>query len=96
MTFGPALSNTVWHCVAFTYDGVNIRGYSNGAFKAVSTGISNAASDSTGSLFIGARNFPSAPMIFEGQIGSVEIYNRVLSNNEILNVYNTTRRIYGV
>lgn len=92
---GPALANNKWHCVAFTYDGVNIRGYSNGEFKAVSTGIANAATDTSSNLYIGAR-IGVTPYIFEGQIGSIEIYNRVLSNNEILNVYNTTRRIYGV
>lgn len=94
--FGHTLANNQWHCIAFTYDGVNIRGYSNGEFKAVSTGIANGVTDSAGALFIGARDYAPSPMIFEGQIGSVEIYNRVMSNNEILNVYNTTRRLYGV
>ena len=93
--FGTTLANNQWHCVAFTYDGLNIRGYSNGMFRTVSTGTANGATDTNDALFIGARNHGS-PTIFEGQIASVEIYNRVLSNNEIQLLFNSQRSRYGI
>jgi hypothetical protein len=79
----------------FTYDGVNIRGYSNGVFKGVSAGIANGATDSTANMIIGA--FPSTNnYTFEGKIASVEIYNKMLSNTEIQTLFNKDRRRFGI
>ena len=93
-TTGIAASNT-WQHVVFTYDGVNIRGYSNGVFKGVSAGIANGATDSTANMIIGA--FPSTNnYTFEGKIASVEIYNKMLSNTEIQTLFNKDRRRFGI
>lgn len=95
LSFATNIPGNTWQHVAFTYDGSKIRGYSNGEFKAISTGIANGATDSTAALIVGG--FISNPQYnFEGLIGSVEIYNKVLANNEIQTLFNRDRRRYGV
>lgn len=95
LTLTTSLPSNTWQFIAFTYDGVNIRGYSNGVFSGVSSGVANGATDTTGNLIIGARN-DATPYIFEGKIASVEIYNRLLSNNDIQVLFNKDRRRYGI
>jgi len=89
------LANNSWQFVAFTYDGINIRGYSNGAFMSISTGTSTGVTDSTQQLMVGRRS-GTPPLPFEGKIASIEIYNKVLSNNEIQTLFNRDRRRYGL
>jgi hypothetical protein len=42
------------------------------------------------------RRSGTPPLPFEGKIASVEIYNKVLSNNEIQTLFNRDRRRYGL
>lgn len=95
LTITSGLTPNTWQHVAFTYDGANIRGYSNGTFKAISTGTANGITDTTGNLIIGG--FAGYPQYnFEGKIASVEIYNRVLSNTEIQTIFNKDRLKFGL
>ena len=94
LSFGSAANNN-WQFIAFTYDGVNIRGYSNGVFSGVSTGTANGASDTDSPLMLG-RVAGATPNPFQGKIASVEIYNKALSNNEIQQLFNKDRNRYGV
>lgn len=92
---GAGAASNTWQHVAFTYDGINIRGYSNGVFKAISTGVANGASDSIANLIVGG--FPGyEPYNFEGKIGSIEIYNKILSNAEIQTLFDDDRRRFGI
>lgn len=95
LTFTNGLANNTWQFIAFTYDGTTIRGYSNGAFTDISTGTANGATNTDSPLMIG-RRAGATPLMFHGKIGSVEIYNRVLSNNEISTLFNKDRRRFGL
>jgi hypothetical protein len=95
LTITPSLNANTWQHVAFTYDGSKIRGYSNGVFKAISTGTANGITDTTGNLIIGGfAGFQQYN--FEGKVASVEIYNKVLSNTEIQTLFNKDRRRFGI
>ncbi len=94
LTIATGLANNTWQFIAFTYDGVNLRGYSNGVFTGVSDGIANGASDTTQPLMIG--RLPGAtPKPFHGKIASIEIYDKLLSNNEIQVLFNKDRQRFG-
>ena len=81
----------------FRSDGGKIRGYSNGAFKAISTGTANGITDTGNTINLIIGGFVGIPSYnFEGKIGSVEIYNKVLSNTEIQTLFNKDRRKYGI
>lgn len=95
LTITTGLQSNVWQFVAFSYDGNKIRGYSNGKFISISTGTANGATDTSNNLIIGARSGSTAN-IFEGKIASVEIYNKVLSNNDIEILFNKTKRRFGI
>jgi hypothetical protein len=95
LTFTTGITTNTWQHVAITYDGSKIRGYSNGAFKAISSGNANSATDTVANLIIGS--YPgTSNNIFEGQIASVEIYNKVLSNTEIATIFQRDRQKFGI
>lgn len=95
LTYATGIPSNTWQHVAFTYDGAKIRGYSNGVFKAISTGTANSATDTAAALVLGGMaGYPAYN--FEGKIASVEIYNKVLSNTEIQTLFNKDRRKYGI
>jgi hypothetical protein len=94
ITIGTVNSNA-WYQAAFTFEGINIRGYMNGEFKVVSTGVSNANTDSSGDLYLGTTN-GFKPNTFQGKIAMAQIYNKRLSNTEILREFNAYRRRFGI
>jgi hypothetical protein len=77
-----------------TYDGINMNTYYNGFINRPST-------ESTGSVtntitpFTLARRGNSASY-FNGRIYSVKVYNRALSQQEILQNYNATKSRFGL
>ena len=91
------VANT-WVMGAFTYDGSTVRGYLNGNVTNISVGTANSATDSNGSLYIGGRYAANANVanVMSGKIGLVQIYNRVLSNSEIINSFSLYRGRFGV
>lgn len=95
LTFTTGITTNTWQHVAITYDGSKIRGYSNGVFKAISSNTANSATDTIANLIIGS--YPGTNSnIFEGQIASVEIYNKVLSNTEINTIFQRDRQKFGI
>lgn len=94
ITIGPVSVNT-WYQAAFTFEGINIRGYMNGQFKVVSTGTSGANTDTSGTLYLGTTN-GYKPNTFEGKIAMTQVYNKVMSNNDIIREFNNYRRRFGV
>jgi len=75
-----------WYHILVTYDNVTVTCYVNGIDK----GSFNAEWTTINSSFpihIGARNFPTSPLFFNGTIDEVAIWNRTLTSNEIENVY---------
>jgi hypothetical protein len=93
-----AYSNTVnantWHCAAFTYDGVRVRGYLNGVLIDMTPGVSNGATDTANSFYVGSRSDSSNTM--NGRIGIVQVYNRALTNNDIISSFNRYRGRFGI
>jgi len=82
VNFGNVVSASVWQHVVITYDGTNLVGYLNGALlsstvKALNTG--------TGNMYIGRRT--SNTESWDGDIDEVGVWNRALTQNEVLNLY---------
>lgn len=94
ITIGTVNTNT-WYQAAFTYEGINLRGYMNGEFRVVSSNTSNANTDTGDTLFIGSTN-GYKPNTFHGKIAMTQIYDRRLSNNEIINEFNNYRKRFSI
>lgn len=86
---GPAYNDGVWHFVALTYDGLSNSLYIDGVKRAsqqfaTDEGISYQTGG--GALAIGRDgDYPDG--YFTGEIDDVRIYNRALSDTEMLNLY---------
>ena len=76
-----------WQHVSFVYDGSSIRSYVNGVLKdTVSKTLSTVDS---GSGSIGSGNYTASYKYFDGSIEDVRVYNRALSGEEIVQLYDT-------
>lgn len=95
LTTGPSLNMTgistnVWYHATFVREGNSItngyKTYMNGSFR----GSANTGTwSSSDPIIIGART--DATQFFNGNIASIQIYNRALSATEILQNYNATK-----
>ena len=94
LSYSNTVNANTWHCAAFTYDGSHVRGYLNGAFVSITPGISNSATDTANSLYIGSRSDSANTM--NGRIAIVQVYNRALTNNEIITSFNRYRGRFGI
>jgi hypothetical protein len=94
------LNQNEWHCVGFTYDGSKASSgvtlYLNGVAQSATgtdssyTGMSNAAP----AFRIGAYTYLGANT--NGNIGSVQLYNRALLASEVLKNYNALKGRFGL
>jgi hypothetical protein len=86
-TANNVLSTNVWQHVAATYDGSLMKIYVNGSSVASSpaTGTINAV---TSDLVIGKNIFNDTS--FPGGIDEVELFNRALTDMEVLGIYNAS------
>lgn len=90
-TFLDALTLNQWVFLVGTYDGTNVRMYRNGRI------VREAASANTNRgnvVSIGADTVNNR--WFQGNLGVAAIYNRALSNSEILQNMDVHRARYGV
>ena len=83
---GTALPANVWTHVAGTYDGTTLRLFINGV-QTASTPISGPIATSTGPLRIGGNSLWGE--FFQGYIDEVRVYNRALTQPEIVADLNT-------
>ncbi len=81
------LAQNAWSHLALTYDGTNLRLFVNGAQAALTVTSGNIAT-STGLLKIGGNGIWGEP--FQGVIDEVRIYNRALSEAELVADMNTS------
>ena len=89
-----ALSNGSWNYYGVTFNGVVANVYQNGALVS-STSFTGTLKTGTPQLEFGDRaGGNDSP--FNGQLGPVHIYNRALSDSEILHNYNALRDRFGV
>ena len=95
-----ALNQNEWHCVGFTYDGSKASSgvtlYLNGVAQSTTgydssyTGMSNVAP----AFRIGAYTYSGANT--NGNIGSIQLYNRALLASEVLHNYNALKGRFGL
>lgn len=90
-----------WSCVAVTYNDSNVANdptfYVNGDLVAnteANAPVGAAVTDAGNALFIGNRS--ADDFTFNGQIGVVLLFTRVLTQNEIRTIYNDFGRRYGL
>ena len=87
-------TNGTWHNMGLTYDGNNLKGYFNTSNVASSTRGSIVNTES-GPLNIGTRS-DAYYQHFVGDISTITIYNKVLSESEILQNYNAQKSRFGL
>lgn len=84
VTGSSSLGTGTWGQLCSTYDGVSLKMYLNGALTGT-TVVNQAISAPSGvGLYLGTRN---ASVPFTGSIDEVKIYNRALSDKEIMAEY---------
>jgi len=80
------LSANIWHHIAGTYNGSEMRVYADGVFEGNQS--SGSISSDSVNVLIGSVYASSAPSdFFNGTIGSVRVYNKSLSPQEIYQLY---------
>lgn len=82
-----SLTTKVWTLVTMTYDGASLCGYLNGVLSGSCLSVSGSA-DTTGTLSIGRLGAYSGGQFWSGNIDDVRIYNRALTAQEVLDLYN--------
>ena len=70
--------------------------YSNGVLKQTKTITISGILNSSTNLFLGSYNGGEYAQYFNGQIGVVRMYNKPLTDSEVLNNFNTTKGNYGL
>lgn len=85
-----------WYHIALTRDNNYIRFYVNGILKvsASTNGLLPSYGSGTKTATIGARE-PGTNLFFKGKIDEVGIYNRALSDEEILRLYYIPKGLVG-
>ncbi len=78
--------DTDWHHVAMTYDGSMMKIYLDGLLRTYTANTGNLQS-SNSDAYIG-RETPTNP--FKGTIDEMLVYNRALTDSEILQIYGST------
>ena len=87
------ISNNTWYHIAFTYDGATIKTYLDAVFKS-STNVIGTRANGT-QICIGTSAYDTNRKATCG-VPQVMIYNRALSDTEILQNYNATKGRYIV
>ena len=90
VTAAQTLNN--WYYIVGTYNNRVLRGYINGQFVVTRTSTNNILYN-TVAMSIGAAFSTS---LFTGSVGQAQVYNRTLSDAEVLQNFNALRNRYGV
>jgi hypothetical protein len=97
---GPALNNDVWHLIGATFDAYGagtLKLYVDGLNTASTTLTLNTGPEASNIGYIGRSSHGSGNEgYFGGQVGQFMIYNRALSADEILQIFNSQRKTYGI
>jgi len=81
-SLGPLEANT-WYHLAGTYDGEDLKAYTNGFLISTNSDPSGSPAAESNSLKL-ARHAANATQFFTGTVDEVRIYNRALSDAEVL------------
>jgi hypothetical protein len=97
---GPVLNNDVWHLIGATFDAYGagtLKLYVDGLNTASTTLTLNTGPEASNIGYIGRSSHGSGNEgYFGGQVGQFMMYNRALSADEILQIFNSQRKTYGV
>lgn len=95
-TYSSGILNNTWNNIVATYDGTNKRIYINGVLVATSANLTGSiVQNNTGLAYVGIYgNFAGYP--FRGNISSIQVYNRALSDEEISQNFDSVRDRYGL
>lgn len=89
------VTNSNWHNIVATYNGSQKKLYVNGVLKATENSTGTVTQNTTGESYIGIYgSFAGYP--FDGNIASTAVYNRALSDAEVLQNFNTHKDRYGL
>jgi hypothetical protein len=88
-------TNGEWHYLVSIRSGSTHILYGDGITSTISNTVTNGSLSSAGKILI-ASEYNNATSFYNGNIGQVQIYNRALSQQEILQNFNATRFRYGV
>jgi hypothetical protein len=97
---GPQLNNDVWHLIGATFDAYGVgtlKLYVDGSNTASATLTLNTGPEASNIGYIGRSSHGSGNEgYFGGQVGQFMMYNRPLSADEILQIFNSQRKTYGI
>ena len=97
---GPVLNNDVWHLIGATFDAYGVgtlKLYVDGLNTASATLTLNTGPEASNIGYIGRSSHGSGNEgYFGGQVGQFMMYNRPLSADEILQIFNSQRKTYGI
>jgi hypothetical protein len=95
-----SLQDAQWHFLTSIRSGTTHTLYGDGITKKVSNTVSAAALSATniaiGSWSGGNASAPWNNQVFKGSVPQVLIYNRALSETEIMQIFNATKTKYGL
>lgn len=86
VAYSDRILDTDWHHAAATYDGATMKLYVDGVLK-VSKSNTGSLHTSTSDVYIGNQNTINH---FKGAVDEVLIYNTALTDNDVLQIFNTT------
>ena len=96
---GPQINNNVWHLIGATFDAYgagNLKLYVDGLNTASTTLTLNTAPEASNIGYIGRSSHTGSEGYMAGQVGQFMMYNRPLSADEILQIFNSQRKTYGI
>jgi hypothetical protein len=85
-----------WIYWMFVSDGSTMKAYKNGIYLEQGTLSAGSFTDEYTNLTLGTPNNAVGSYLFNGRIGSVQIYNKALTAAEILQNYQSQRQRYGL
>lgn len=96
---GLTVGVDVWYNVAYTHSGGTHKIYVNGVLAATNTTTANSTANTR--IVMSGWQTPTSGMgsyreNFEGEHGPFMVYNRVLTDEEIEQIFNTFRGRYGI
>jgi trimeric autotransporter adhesin len=90
------VTDGVWYHIVATYDGANIRIYTNGIIDCTPVAKVSTIKNSTDHVFIGTVSDKQAITFFDGSIDGFAIWSRALSATEVSKLYKQAKNSKGV
>ena len=84
-----------WHHIATTYNGSNVTFYLDGVNVGTSAASGNLGATYGDNLYVGGKTYGTFYYV-KGLLDDVRIYNRALSAQEVLNLYNSSGEALGI